>query len=215
MSSFTIPDIYSQGFRELNNLGQNDFLKLVEFISKVKEGMGPNSFINELEVAIPEIMVKEIGQVIYSFGTLLLMNEGKSINQIASDLAKSLNKKFDDIEIEPIYERLSIILNKIGSLRATTKAVELLGENYNVYLDSRIISDIRVVFDDELHAEKYNALIIHNLRLLFRNNDEDKEFYLSLDFADLIKLKENIDRALEKHNSLTSHTTFNFIKLND
>ena len=86
--------------------------------------------------------------------------------------------------------RLSDILMKQKYLCPATK---------NNFLESRVISDIRIVYENELSEKEQCALVIHNLKIRFfsKNNSFD-EFFVALNLSDLEKLKETIERAIQK-----------------
>jgi hypothetical protein len=66
---------------------------------------------------------------------------------------------------------------------------------------ARILTDIRPVFgatDDPPIA----AVVVHTLRLSFFEDNESKEFFISLDAEDLRTLRDQLDRASSKAESL-------------
>ena len=81
------------------------------------------------------------------------------------------------------------------------KAQDLIRENPNNFYESRIVSDIRIVYDDdsELQKKEQFALIVHHLRIKYFSKAKPRdEIFISLDIADLHNLRKVIDRAIEK-----------------
>ena len=120
-------------------------------------------------------------------------------------------------EISLLQNNLLIILDKISPLALSAKAFNLLSENKTTFIESRIISDIRLVFDNDIIKKNRLAVLVHNLKIVTTENDERKEFYFSLDTNDLKMLKTQIERA-EKKDELIRHQYSNeiqFIKIND
>lgn len=72
------------------------------------------------------------------------------------------------------------------------------GYNFN---ESRIVSDIRLVFnDDDLKkVEPSYAVILHNLIIKYtKGHGEPGSFFVAMDMGDLKNLKESLDRAFTK-----------------
>jgi hypothetical protein len=71
-----------------------------------------------------------------------------------------------------------------------------------VYLDSRVLTDIRPIFSlkEDLHPTA--AVIIHNLEFVTHTDDRHTYTYIALDPNDLRKLKRTLERALQKEEIL-------------
>ena len=86
-------------------------------------------------------------------------------------------------------------------MRSTFKAREVIRENLNNFYESRIISDIRIVYDDSgnLDDKDQVAVIVHNLRIKYSSKPVPRgEIFISLNLEDLHQLKDVVDRAIEK-----------------
>jgi len=108
------------------------------------------------------------------------------------------------------------ILNMDDSVGVMAKARGLIIELPRLYLESRILSDIRSIFPKKVDETPKSGIIIHNLRIRYIKNRKSKEFYISLSSDDLRSLKKTIDRAIKKDKNL--ETTFEergFTILND
>ena len=83
------------------------------------------------------------------------------------------------------------------------KAIKLLLERSKLIETIRIITDIRPVFKEhDIEAPDY-CLITHNLRILYSEDlDNSKKTFFALDHQDLIQLRSQIERALEKEEEL-------------
>lgn len=215
MSKFKIPQAFIQGFKELATIDDALIAKITSFLQGMSLGMGPTAFMNKLKEEDSSIG-RELANVVYSFGALLNRNANANLNEMARDLSQAC-KEADLPNVEDLENRLIKIFQASRNLKLTSKAIELLKENDNVYIDSRVLSDIRMVFDDNLNHDDRCAMVMHNLKLTYQTSNEEKEFYISLDHADLIKLKQTIERAIEKDDILRNTVTkdITFININE
>lgn len=217
MSKYIIPEKFKEGFEDLITFKEELFDKLVRFFSEVKIGTGPVEFSKELKEHFPNQANLNLSQVLYSFGSLL--NNKAEISNI--ELAKELTEAFNELSSEKINNdllnaRLCSLFQASNNLKITVKALELLKENDNVYTDSRILSDVRMIFNEDLTEDNNCALIMHNLRLNYLSNNEEKEFYISLDLNDLKKLQKTINRAIEKDETIKNiNNNLQFIYINE
>lgn len=215
-----IPKNLISGFRALVDLPINEVKVIAEFLPKIPLGTGPNDFHNKLQGQFDIENISIISNTIFSLGNLLLKKDNNGIENIANDLITSLTKKvkspLEQNEIDDLKQKLYIILYNSENLKSTFKALSLLSENDIVYRDSRIITDMRLLFDDDNLSESNNrkALIIHRLRIEAYKNETFKNFYISLDSKDLSKLKESIDRALDKEQEIKNSYSENIYFIN-
>ncbi len=101
-----------------------------------------------------------------------------------------------------LRENLQLIFD-LKVVQASMKAWILVSDHHKIYLASRIITDIRPVFDEDLDRPLKASLITHTLKLTVRSDGEQKQVYVAIDTNDLKELRANVDRALEKGASLT------------
>ena len=62
--------------------------------------------------------------------------------------------------------------------------------------------DLRPVFRTDLGERPPAFVVVHNLKVGYRESGEYREFFVALDTLDVHALKEALDRALEKEKSL-------------
>lgn len=89
-------------------------------------------------------------------------------------------------------------------LRASIKAWSLVGDHERTYLGSRVITDCRPVFEDNVGDGFLASLVIHTLKISTRIDGKTQNVFLAADSEDLHELKENIDRALSKAQTLAA-----------
>ncbi|MFA7381329.1 MAG: hypothetical protein WC150_12795 [Bacteroidia bacterium] len=217
MQKLQIPSDFEIGFKDLVGIEESCFIEIESYIAKTPLGISPSNFILGLIEVNTSRISTNLANVIYSFGELLSKKYTSSITELAVELTNAYKKNAPTVNEKLLEERLIRIFSVSENLILSSKAIELLKENDNVYIDSRIITDIRLVFNNELTSKDKCALIIHNLRLNYLASGGEKEFYLSLDRTDLQKLKETIERAIKKEQHIIEDNLgkFKFIHIDE
>jgi hypothetical protein len=107
-----------------------------------------------------------------------------------------------DKEIPRLRGRFERLLS-VKSLESVSKAISLQRDTERVYCESKIISDIRPVFGDDVKEYPVAAAILHTLILSYHENGDHKEFFITLDEVDLNSLQTAIKRAKNKADTIT------------
>lgn len=202
----SIPEKYQSGFEELAKLNDEDFNKIQQSLEQIPFV----SSIDNLMMKIYQLTKVEIDleDIFSSVGSLISFIENKdAIVEIANDIAKlSLDYDFiKDEDKENFISRLIILLNG-KQIYYAYKAEDLLNNYGNSFITSRIISDIRPVFELDLDEELKAGMILHNLTIHYQSNDEPfhKNISLTLTPSNIQELKEVLDRAELKEEKLQS-----------
>lgn len=89
------------------------------------------------------------------------------------------------------------------SLPVCAKALDLAYEHERILQESRIVTDIRPVFDaDDNSVEVRGVVIVHQLRLTFEQEGETRSLLCALDRQDLFALRAACERAIKKEEKL-------------
>jgi len=213
-----IPNELISGFETIISLPINDIKKISSFLYTLKTGTGINDFKNKLNSEFVFPNKSGLSDTLYSLGSILL-NFDESIEEISEMLLEAIEKSVEyEYDSSDLKKKLSLLLKNAGNLKSTFKAHELLTENNINYRDSRIFSDIRLLFNNDIYSKKNirDAIIIHRLKIETNRNGTDENFYVSLDSNDLIKFKELINRAITKDEQIKADYSYiKFIELTD
>jgi len=89
----------------------------------------------------------------------------------------------------------------------------LLSNDSAIYSESKVVTDIRIIFNDDLEEKDRNAMIVHGLNIEYYSANDIKNFHVSLTTTDLKDLKDVIERAISKENIINKDysTDFKFI----
>src|SRR5262249_11812011 len=97
---------------------------------------------------------------------------------------------------------LTKILECEESIGITAKALSVMLDHARVFGNARILTDFRPVFRSNPNKPPAAAVIVHTLKIEYREDHEMKEFFVALDSLDIARLEELIKRAKLKEVAL-------------
>ena len=103
---------------------------------------------------------------------------------------------------EPFKRHLVEFLNLDKSLGVVAKARDARSGHQRVFCTSRIWTDVRPIFASKLGELPAGAVCLHKLRISYHKGRSHEEFYVALDKADLLELKRQVERALQKEETI-------------
>jgi hypothetical protein len=115
---------------------------------------------------------------------------------------RALKKDTRTVDWESLQSQLHGILEMHDSLGVSAKAVDLASEHTNVFVDARVLTDVRAVFQPDPQVHPRAALILHNLRVSYMQDGGKKNIYFVMDRPDIKALHNELKRALAKEVSL-------------
>ena len=125
-----------------------------------------------------------------------------SFDKVAQTLTESRQLNIDE-ERKPVFHSRLLAILGVKPLIALAKAVDVAGEQSHIFHTTRIVTDIRPVFGDDPSAGPLGAVMVHTLVLEHYDVDGGiKSFYIGLSDPDLKLLREAVDRAASKSESL-------------
>lgn len=207
MSKLRIPESHREGFKLLSKLNEPNFKKLLKTLSNIDRGTLPDKLSTDIsdEIGIEKKVANEISKILFSVYSLKERFEGDT-SQLTNELSLALKNANVDIGADSKWKRLEERLNKMLSFDQTIgntfKALKLLSEYDKIFVDSKIVTDIRPAFNESDNLSTNTALIVHNLKVEYHKADRHEEVYFALDSNDLDKLKKQIERAKKKEEKI-------------
>jgi len=209
MSKLRIPESFREGFKILSSLSEVDFKNLLKTLSKTEKGTLPEELSSKISenTNIDKNITREIARILFSIYSLK-EKFGENISQLINELLLAL--KNANVEIgtkakwSKLEERLNNLLSYDENIGNTFKALKLLSDYDRIFIESKIITDIRPAFNDSDNLTTNTALIVHNLKIGFNNDGQQEELYFALDSNDLDELRKQIERAKKKEEMLKS-----------
>jgi hypothetical protein len=208
-SNLTIPENRIEGFAILARLKENSVQELVNRLSKLQLSlMRPESIINE--VISKKLKLTKENEAVLVISTILtlfpaLIESGKPIQVFLTDLLEAADEAIINQELLiSEQERHNLAANLFAFLTVlplglSAKASSVLYENERSLSSSRVMCEVRPVFDIEEDLIG-GAVVIHNLRLEYftKNSEETGELYIHLDDRDIDDLIFKLERAKSK-----------------
>jgi len=224
MASYRIPQHFLSGFKALSKLKDSSAKQIAEYIQNFDTGVKSDLIIESAKkdiqnTGLTEDELTKAFETIFSLINLKDQTDEKTENLIG-DLVDSFRTQDDSatIDTENLKNNLSLLLTTRGNINLTIKALKLLGEYEKILVDTRIITDVRFVFEENIEKNSNNAVIVHQLKISFNENDKLRDNYFALDANDLKSLRDNIERALKKEElikKMNFSEKINFITLDN
>lgn len=224
MSRYKIPEIYLSGFKSLLSLDREKYDKVIEIIKNKIEIESLPGKIGEVissEIEIDSKKAFEIANALFGLNGLFEVDESKSKEDVMKSFCDSI--KFEFAEDEELIEKIDLEKISKDFIELTTdtpisisyKTLGLNSEYERVYKNSRILTDIRPVFKNDVEEDVHCAIIVHKLKVEYLDSRrESTTCYISLDSMDMQQLKKNIERAESKEKAL-KHTFNDKLKFID
>jgi hypothetical protein len=210
MRKYFIPEAYIKGFSQLSELGDLDVQGLVQLFKNFHVGERIEDILkygDTIDFTADKLELESILRSVLSI-TSIFETASRNIEEFTIAFAQSFQNivKCDDIKRDAFAGKLALLLAHFDKVMLNAKAGEIILENKHNLQHSRIISDIRTIFVENLTEDKHYAVIIHNLKLTYTSDAKsDNEFFISLDLTDLHNLKNIVDRAIEKDKILRNN----------
>ena len=219
MAKYQIPKDFITGFDVLAKLSVEDVQRIVTAIEKIPVGEGPTTFAEILSQQVQIDNIKPLSKTVYSFGSLLNAHKGDEselIRDIVESYSEVCSEELTSKQTEYLAKNIAVVFRGGDNLKLTFKAINLLLENERVYKNCRILTDIRLVFNDDLKNVNRYAVMQHQLKIDFEENGDNYSFFFSLDNKDLKKLRDQLDRALDKGKIIVEdYSNIKFIEITD
>ncbi len=204
MANFQIPESDIKKIEKLAKLiEEHTEEKLLKCLSEAPIGCWGSDLAQLIKknIGIEFKAAKDIVELLFTITSNRRFFE-KGIDSFIEDLlfvVKESNPELaNDTKLESFIKK--ILLSK--NIQITTKAIELEGDREKLLSNTRIITDIRPIFDDENSDSIEKNIILHNLRIRYMDADGNHEIYFAVDRRDLQNLKEQIIRAEHKENRI-------------
>ncbi len=209
-----IPRSYHEGFIRLLSLGEADFVSLADSL----ESAIPTLYRGDLasfvagKVPLDKDAIEEIIQL------LVALYQARSIRSIGvpefvDNICEALQAEDKPEQLKPsdgewgvFKTRLQRLMSMQQSLGVTSKAFDVMSQHGHTYVNpgTRVLTDIRPVFSDDLGETPGAAVVIHTLKIVYHEGPSHKEFFVAMDINDVRELRDLLNRADKKDHMIRS-----------
>ncbi|MDQ6813176.1 MAG: hypothetical protein M3040_05540 [Bacteroidota bacterium] len=209
MALYKIPKQDFEGFSIIHSLSIKSINAINNAIRSSAKTLTPTRLVEYVsdQVDIEYSDLKKVLQIIYSLSTLR-KDDGLSKEDITSSIIDSL-KEIDEepfkseTKWDSFQKKLLALFTHEEKINLGYKAMSLAWEYDKIFVDSRIMTDIRPVFEEDADKDINSSLIVHHLKIEYHySNDTHKKVFITLDADDLNVLKEQISRAEKKEKNI-------------
>jgi hypothetical protein len=203
MKSFKIPEQYQFGITLIIKIDEPLFNRLLSAITEVHPFVDIASLVLEISPKIEEVSINDLQEILKAIRSIysLRIQENLKNHEIIAGLIDAVSSddtfsQLSEEELAHFEQRLTKLLAIDGSISISSQAISLLQEYDSIFLNSRIITDVRPIFKAETKEGIAGALVVHTLKIAYQDASGSKEFYVALDSTDVKKLQEQLSQSL-------------------
>jgi hypothetical protein len=205
--SFGVPRAHRELLADLAQLAEGEYNSLVTALGSP----APPTFRTEadfggrIEGAVEKWDIDEATQLAIALTSMLQAASSHGIRQerFAKSISSSDDLTLDDAHREVLAKRLSELLS-LPDVVLSGKALDLATEYERRLHTVRILTDVRPVWGSEPDDEPQGGIVIHQLRLDAFVGYDTQPYFIALDRTDLERMKDCVDRAIGKADSLAA-----------
>jgi hypothetical protein len=209
MSALDIPDEYAYGIKLLLQMNDEVGKKFIKALSESQPTLYIENLVESVSQKLENVLtssnVKDMIEAL-----LALYGARDSLDVETSEFIKDLeeavleSESFSDISnnLQTSKPLIIELLDLDEPLSIASKAFNILLDHERVFLGSKILTDIRPIFINRKVESPVGAVIVHMLKVDYREGSESKEFFVALDTADINKLENVLRRAKLKEKAI-------------
>jgi hypothetical protein len=222
MAALTIPKQFEQGIVKIINLPDEVATALVAALRASPQSLKPKALAASIAERVQGLSETEIQQLLPTLTSLYMARASLGISaqefleSVVEAVATSHSApaNFTADTREKFKQRLANLLD-VESFGVSVKAQEVLHEHQYALSRVRILTDIRPVFGNEKIESPLAAVLVHTMKITYLAEGEIREFFVAMDTSDIKMLKDALERAEKKAESIKvaiSNTGLNIIE---
>ena len=195
--AFTIPEEHRVSILAVAQFSPEMFSQLLVSLRDLSPKHGLAELSDRLEQVIPiqeSLNRRTLAETLVSMYASLLrsgMPTAEFAKNIADAILVTQPAAFDG---QALSNRLNQLLC-IDAIRLSAKASELRVDHDRVYNSSRVVSDLRPIFNEPVESGLSGFMLIHQLKIVSMRRGKPEELFFAMDEKDLESLKTTLERA--------------------
>lgn len=227
MAAFTIPRGHQTRFKVFKRvvLDNKSVQELLLVLGEETSVIEDPELSSKIASRVTTISPRDIDDVIEVLIVLYLLQARyeSPVSEFAEDICRAMDEsdveelRLSDDERSRFKDRLIELLH-LEAVSVGAKAIDLQRENERTFSDARIVTDIRPIFGTDLEETPAQAVIVHILKISYRERNRSRDFFVALDAADVSTLSRLLDRANSKAGNLKSfldRTEMSYVNIGD
>jgi hypothetical protein len=200
-----IPEEYKKGFKELASLEEDVFNSILHSLDNAELGLTISQLADKVSTDFAFDKSKLI-EIFTSVAALIpYLNEEEDILECVNDVVQIATKEELIKEGNPLDNRLFRLIDD-RKIYYAFKITDLKTENKNIYVTSKILTDIRPIFDIDVEKIPLIGITQHTLHLHYQSDlgAPHKDFYINLTSSEISELIGVLIRADKKEETLNT-----------
>jgi hypothetical protein len=207
MADLSIPERYKTGVVKLAKLSEDSFDQMVSALKGVGPKLFPDNLARQVTSKIKGVSPEDVSEMIATIMSLSShrVHDESTPEELAEQVVEAAIEAELPIDLEKGRSVLATRLIKffeLNTLFVSAKALGILLSNENLFCSARILTDIRPVFGSDPKTVPTAAVMVHMLDLSYHKDGDLKHLFVAMDSLDLDTLREALDRAESKTESL-------------
>lgn len=199
-----VPTAFRQALLVLEGLDEADAQRLLETVAAADRFQPVGTLRELVEQVLPEGQTAQAERLVPALLSLRGQLRGTPPERLAEALSGSADLDLGSDARKRLRDRVAALLGS-AAITSTASAVELLTQHERNYQTARVFTDIRPIFERDVTDPPTGAVIVEMLQIQTWDREGQSEtLYVALDESDLREIKEVVERALEKTDTLRS-----------
>jgi len=211
---FRISQKFAEGMRTLLDLPEQELDDVANRFAKAPPTFLWRKDVRKLldgAVSTPE-KLEEVGRIVTAVA-FLAANHPTGRSALRAEIEQGLVNLGTDEALQRLMRFLDVLLES-KTLFLSAKATSLSSEFEQVYSESRILTDIRPIFENDTTGQLLGHFLVHNLKLVVETSQGDRELFVALGEDALESLGKDIERARLKARQLQARLGDNMLGAN-
>lgn len=204
-ATLRIPEKHKAALTFLASLGDAELAKIEEGLRSLAPCISVRTLVQQLRerTELPETEASSVVTLLVSL-TIAAQAEDEPAANIATKVAaRAVEEKLgiDPTQRDAFASKLARLLDLEGGIGLSARAIGLVLEHERTLVRTRILTDMRPVFAGK-NPEPAAAMIVHTLKVESHKEEGHVSHFFALDIDDLRDLRDTVDRAIRKEESL-------------
>jgi hypothetical protein len=195
-----VPSQHQAALASVGTLAPGDVAALVEALHGMPELATKGSLSAGVRGVLPRL-AEQADDLVNALVSLALLRatHGWEVDELAESVASAEN--LSDGQPTQLAAALKELL-KIPSISTVAEAYDASNSYERVLHNARIVSDLRPLFGEQTDGPPCGMVISHSLQVHSLHEGRIQEICFALGDDDLVELRRQVDRALERSKSL-------------
>ncbi len=209
MSALDIPDKYEYGIKLLLQMNDETGKKFIKALSESQPTLFIENLVKSVSQKLKDILTPpNVEDIIEALLALYGVRDSLDVetSEFIKDLEEAVleSESFSDISnnLQISKPLIAELLDLDEPLSIASKAFNILLDHERIFLGSKILTDIRPIFRNRNVESPIGAVIVHMLKIDYREGSKSKEFFIALDTGDINKLEHVLKRAKLKEKAI-------------